>query len=103
MTVVALTKSYPCVMGGPVISAVDRRIFSLRYFQACMSCGFCHDACCQHGVDIDLGNVERLKSVHGRFRESVGVPESEWFTEEVIADAEFPTGRHVRKIGRAHV
>lgn len=96
MIVVALAKSYPCVMGGPVLAAVDRRIFALRYFQACMSCGFCRDACCQHGVDIDLENVARLKSVHGRFAEAVGVPQSEWFTGEVTADAEFPSGHHVR-------
>ena len=42
-------------MGGPVLSAVDPRIFTLRYFTHCMACGFCHDACCHHGVDVDLG------------------------------------------------
>jgi hypothetical protein len=83
-------------MGGPVLSAVDMRIFALRYFRHCMECSFCHDGCCQHGVDIDLENVGRLKSVHGRFREMVGVPEEEWFTTEVIADPEFPSGANVR-------
>jgi hypothetical protein len=96
MDVVALSTDYPCRIGGPVLSSVDRRIFSLRYFQACMSCSFCHDSCCQHGVDIDLENVVRLKSVHGRFAELVGVPQTEWFTDTVIADPEFPSGQHVR-------
>jgi hypothetical protein len=96
MNVVSLSTSYPCHMGGPILHAVDRRIFSLRYFQNCMSCSFCHDACCRHGVDIDMDNVARLKSVHGRFPALVGVPEAEWFTTEVIADAEFPSGHHVR-------
>jgi hypothetical protein len=47
-------------------------------------------------VDIDLGNVARLKSVHGRFTALVGVPQEDWFTAEIVADAEFPSGRHVR-------
>jgi len=96
MSTVSLSKAYPCHMGGPVLSAVDTRIFSLRYFRYCMECSFCHDGCCQHGVDIDLENVARLKSVHGRFRDMVAVPEAEWFTTEVIADAEFPSGANVR-------
>jgi hypothetical protein len=96
MSVMALSQAYACKSGGPVLTAVDRRIFSQRYFQACMACGFCHDACCQHGVDIDLGNAERLKSVQGRFPALVGVPPEEWFTAEVTADAEFPSGAHVR-------
>jgi hypothetical protein len=96
MTVVKLSAAYACKMGGPVLTAVDRRIFSFRYFQHCMDCSFCHDACCQHGVDIDLENVARLKSVHGRFRDMVGVPSEDWFTAEVIADPEFPSGRQVR-------
>ena len=96
MSVVALTAAYACKMGGPVLSAVDRRIFSLRYYQDCMGCGFCQDACCQHGVDVDLENVARLKAAPPAFKALVGVPEREWFTGEIISDAEFPAGRHVR-------
>ncbi len=96
MSVVPLGQSHACKMGGPVLRAVDRRIFSLRYFQNCMGCGFCHDACCQHGVDVDMENVERLKAAPQAFKALVGVPESEWFTGAVMADAEFSSGRHVR-------
>lgn len=96
MNVVPLAAAYPCRMGGPVLRAVDRRIFSLRYYQNCMGCGFCQDSCCQHGVDVDLENVARLKAAPQRFKELVGVPENDWFTTDVVADAEFPSGRHVR-------
>ncbi len=96
MTVVKLSAAYPCKMGGPVLTAVDRRIFSLRYFQNCMACGFCQDACCRHGVDIDMENVARLKSVHGRFDAMVGLPQEDWFTTDIIADAEFPSSAQVR-------
>ena len=96
MTVVALTSEYSCVMGGPVLTAVDPAIFRLRYFTACMACGFCKDACCDHGVDIDLGNAARLKALPDTFKARVGVPEAKWFTATVTQDAEFAGGAHVR-------
>jgi hypothetical protein len=94
--VVALKGEYACKMGGPVLRAVDRRIFSLRYFMNCMGCGFCNDICCSFGVDVDLENVARLKAMPQDFKDFIGVPESEWFTSEIISDPEFPSGRHVR-------
>lgn len=92
----ALSCAYPCRGGGPVLQAVERRIFSLRYFQNCMACGFCHDACCDHGVDIDVGNAARLKALPEDFHAAVGVPVSQWFTDEIVADPEFPGGHHLR-------
>jgi hypothetical protein len=83
-------------MGGPVLNAVDPAIFRLRYFTACMECGFCKDACCDHGVDVDLGNVARLKALPESFKARVGIPEEHWFTAEVREDAEFAGGAHVR-------
>ncbi|HEY5347786.1 MAG TPA: YkgJ family cysteine cluster protein [Rhizomicrobium sp.] len=94
--VVALTRDYPCHMGGPVLRHVDTRIFGLRYFMNCMACTFCNDICCSYGVDVDLENVARLRAAPQAFKDYVGVPESEWFTDEVIRDAEFPSGKHVR-------
>lgn len=96
MTIVPLSAPYACKTGGPILSSVDKRIFSHRYFQHCMACTFCQDSCCQHGVDIDLDNAVKLKSVHGRFKDMVGIPEDQWFTTEVLTDPEFPSGRHVR-------
>ncbi len=72
--IVVLDGEYPCAMGGPVLTAVDPRIFRLRYFTHCMGCGFCHDACCDHGVDIDLGNAERLRALPRDFHDRSARP-----------------------------
>ena len=93
---IALSRAYESVTGGPVLSAVDPAIFRLRYFTRCMECGFCKDACCDHGVDIDLGNVARLKALPQDFHDRIGVTSAEWFTDEAVSDAEFPGGMHVR-------
>ena len=93
---IELSRAYESGMGGPVLRAVDPAIFSLRYFMRCMACGFCKDACCDHGVDVDLGNAERLKALPLDFRDRVGVPVESWFTDQVVADPEFPGGAHVR-------
>ena len=76
MSVVPLKNTYPSKVGGPLLHAVDKRIFSLRYFQNCMACSFCHDQCCSHGVDIDLENADRLRAAPPHFKQMVGVPQS---------------------------
>jgi len=96
MTVIRLARSYTSVQGAPVIHAVDPAIFSLRYFARCMACNFCGDQCCSYGVDIDLGNVMRVAALGEDFSSRVPAPRTEWFTEEVIDDPEFPTGRYLR-------
>src|SRR5690349_16470319 len=93
---ITLSRCYESIMGGPVLKLVDPAIFSLRYFTRCMECGFCKDVCCDHGVDIDLSNAERLKALPSDFRDRVGAPVESWFTDQVIADPEFPGGAHVR-------
>ncbi len=93
---IALKASYACVVGGPVLSAVDPRIFTLRYFSQCMDCSFCRDACCEHGVDIDVGNAQRLTGLPRAFHDRIAAPAGQWFTTEAIADAEFPGGAHLR-------
>ena len=93
---IALSRSYSCVMGGPVLKAVDSAIFTLRYFTHCLECGFCRDACCEHGVDIDLGNVVRLKALPQDFHDRIGTPVHDWFSGEAVADHEFPGGAHLR-------
>ena len=94
--IVVLDREYACMMGGPVLRGVDPAIFTLRYFTHCMACGFCHDACCAHGVDIDLSNAARLRALPQDFHDRMRVPDSAWFAGDVIADAEFPGGAHVR-------
>jgi Fe-S-cluster containining protein len=98
--VIALSQSYASLMEGPVIKAVDPAIFTLRYFTQCLDCGFCRDACCDHGVDIDVGNAERLKALPKDFHDRIGMADSEWFDGKVRKDLEFPGGAHVRTVVR---
>jgi len=96
MTVVPLPRAYTSVQGAPVIHSVDTAIFSLRYFAKCMDCTFCDDQCCSYGVDIDLGNAMRIAALGEDFSARIAAPRTEWFTDEVLEDAEFPTGRYLR-------
>lgn len=91
MSIVALSRSYPSVFKAPVIDAIDTRIFVYRYFMRCMSCGFCKDACCSYGVDIDVENMARLRADAG-FAKAVGIAQEDWFETEIEPDAEFPGG-----------
>lgn len=93
---IALSRSHACVLGAPAIDRIDRRIFTLRYFAACMDCGFCADQCCSYGVDIDAANMEALRGLGPDFEAFVGVPQAEWFTGEIVSDPEFPSGAYGR-------
>lgn len=97
---ILLTRAYPCVLGAPVIDRVDERIFTLRYFAACMDCGFCADQCCSYGVDIDADNMKALRALGPAFEAFVGVPQAEWFAGETVSDPEFPSGAYRRTAAR---
>jgi hypothetical protein len=94
--IVALEVEYPSVWSRPVIRAVDTDIFRYLYFRQCLACGFCKDQCCNHGVDIDAANVERLLALGDGFESYIGLPKSEWFARELTEDDEFPSRRHMR-------
>ncbi len=96
MATIGLSREYPCRTGAPAIHAVDPAIFALRYFMSCMACGFCNDQCCDHGVDVDLENAQRLLGLGPEFEARVAAPSSEWFTRDPVCDEEFPSGTHVR-------
>jgi hypothetical protein len=96
MTILPLSREHPSILGAPVLKTVDTQIFALRYFTHCMSCGFCGDQCCSYGVDIDAANADKLLAMGEGFEAFIGVPKSEWFTDEIVEDAEFPSGRNRR-------
>jgi hypothetical protein len=98
--VIALSREFPSIFGAPSIHEVDERVFTLRYFGACLACDFCHDACCNHGVDVDWANMEALRSLGSDFAKFVGVPPDKWFTADLVHDAEFPSGAHARTQAR---
>lgn len=77
--------------GAPALAAVDPRVFTARYFGACMACGFCHDWCCQHGVDVDGITVARILERSAELEPLVRHPASGWFTAEE-ADEDMPGG-----------
>lgn len=93
---ITLSRSYPSVLGAPSIDRVDERVFSLRYFAACMDCTFCTDRCCAYGSDIGTETMAALESLGADFESYCSVPREEWFTGEIVRDAEFPSGAHAR-------
>lgn len=78
------------------VHAVDDRIFTLHYYTACMQCNFCHDSCCTYGADIDILNVERIRSVETDLRRYVTAPAENWFSLENHHDEEFPGSSYTR-------
>ena len=75
---------------------MNREIFELRYFTHCSRCDFCADACCHHGVDVDVENVQRILAQGERLERYVGRPITEWFAEGYTEDREFPGGASTR-------
>jgi hypothetical protein len=96
MSLVKLDRVYPSIAGAPAIDTVETDIFRLRYFADCMACTFCRDRCCSYGADIDLDDVERVRTLGPDFAAYVGRPPKDWFDGHVIDDAEFPGGRMMR-------
>ena len=79
-----------------MIAAVDDAIFARRYFGFCMRCGFCADACCEHGVDVSVVERDRILAHAHELAPLVGRDSSEWFEPLVTADADFPGGAATR-------
>ena len=79
---VLLSRSFPSRYGAPVIDRFDPRIFQLTFFAKCMSCDFCHDSCCQFGVDIEMPRVAALDKHRDELEAYLGVPRSEWFRDD---------------------
>lgn len=96
MNALPLARFYPSIWERPVIHSVDPRIFRLKYFRRCMECGFCGDQCCEHGVDVDRDNAQRLAGLGEAFEAFVGVAKEAWFHGSPTADDEFPSRFYIR-------
>jgi Fe-S-cluster containining protein len=92
----ALSSAYVARDGAPVITTVDPRIFTQRYYGHCLACTFCHDACCQHGVDVSLPERDRILTAADDLEPFVGRPRSTWFTGSITTDADFAGGGATR-------
>jgi hypothetical protein len=88
----ALPRRFPSRYGVPVLDAVDPAIFKRRYFTHCLACTFCHDWCCQFGVDVDRYHVDRILDRADALEAYTGIPPSRWFTEERDVDPDVPGG-----------
>jgi hypothetical protein len=88
---IPLSRPYTARGGAPVIAAVDTRLFTARYVGVCMSCSWCHDWCCRHGVDVDGAAAECIMERAGDIERFIGHPASDWFGE-VVEDADLPGG-----------
>ncbi len=79
-----------------MVSEVDAAIFTRRYFGHCMSCGFCADACCQHGVAVSVVERDRILARAAELEPIVGAPSSTWFEPSLTGDEDFPGGAATR-------
>ena len=91
-----LSRDYVCREGAPVLNRVDRAIFRYTYFARCMDCGFCHDWCCSHGVDVDVPKMQAILAMRDGLADVVATPVEHWFEPELRTDAEFPGGQFTR-------
>lgn len=79
-----------------MIARVDPAIFQRRYFGLCLKCSFCHDACCQHGVDVAMVERDRILAHADALEPIIGMGREHWFRPEVTIDADFPGGAATR-------
>lgn len=88
----ALSRAYPSRYGVPVLRAVDPGIFERRYFTDCLACEFCHDWCCQFGVDADSWHVDRILAHADALEAFTGVARDRWFIDQIEPDPDAPGG-----------
>lgn len=86
--------------GRPAIARVDTALFTFRYFTHCLDCTFCHDQCCDHGVDVDFHHRRVLERHAEALEAHTGLPRDRWFTGEVEHDPDYPGGGAVRTATR---
>lgn len=90
----------------PRFRFVDANIFTSTLVADCMS-HRCRevapdrerlDACCQYGADVDLGERDRILDHRDQLMALLrpDARASAWFTTDIVADADFPSGQHVR-------
>lgn len=91
-----LSRAYAARGGAPVIAAVDAGIFRRRYFGHCLACGFCGDACCQHGVDVSVQERDRILARADELERATGTARESWFVAGETVDPDFAGGSATR-------
>ncbi|MFO0938648.1 MAG: hypothetical protein U0798_19270, partial [Gemmataceae bacterium] len=98
---VMLSRPFPSRYGAPIIDRFDPRIYQLTFFSKCMACDFCHDSCCQFGVDIEMPRVAALEQHRSELEAYLGIPREKWFREDsedfgIIEEPDYPGGEYTR-------
>jgi Fe-S-cluster containining protein len=100
-SVVPLSRAYTCRYGAPALDRVDVDIYRWTYFARCMECGFCQDACCQYGADIEAPRVDAILARRDELEAYLGVPRDKWFRDDPsdiwwVIDPDYPGGEYTR-------
>jgi hypothetical protein len=91
-----LSRPFASRYGAPIIREVDPRIFQLTYFTHCLACDFCHDQCCEHGVDVDFLHLDAILRHADALEAYSGIPRVRWFVRAQEVDEELPGGGSTR-------
>lgn len=97
----ALARPHRAIHGAPTLTRADGAIFVRRYFTHCMTCAFCNDACCDHGVDVDVLTVKRILAHAAEIERATETTRDAWFEQRFEDDPEHPGGRFTRTRVRA--
>ncbi len=97
----ALSRPYASRYGRPVLNRYDPRIFTLRYFGACMDCTSCGDACCQYGADIEMPRMTTILQHADALEQFINVSREQWFRTDpddigILPDGDYPGGEYSR-------
>jgi Fe-S-cluster containining protein len=79
-----------------MVEEASHDVFVKRCPADCLDCGYCEDECCSYGCDVDVAEKSRIMGYSAQLQAWIGVPASEWFEDELVADAEYPSGAIVR-------
>jgi Fe-S-cluster containining protein len=98
---IALSRPYASREGAPVVDRVDPRIFTLTYFRHCLDCNFCHDSCCQYGVDTEITRYHAIMAHADALERHLAIPRGEWFRLDpddvgILSEPDYPGGEYTR-------
>jgi ferredoxin len=96
LTVLPVGRGFLSRDGAPLVRAVDTSIFALRWTGACMSCGYCVDACCAWGIDVDLQALAAIERDATAIAALCGNHPDSWFAGPAVLDPEYPGGGYRR-------
>jgi hypothetical protein len=89
---VLLQRTHIALDGAPAIDRVATDVFTRTYHGRCMTCGFCNDWCCSHGVQVDAVNAARIEAHAAELGPWSRAPGGPFFEDAIVLDAESAGG-----------